>query len=306
MFQITVDENTPPRLLRAAVALLELLEQQPNPHIAVEDRPDTGSPVSPLPQLGTAVVPLPFPPVPSSAVAEAPLTAHVATMGFSAPSAPVASLPAPQFAPMVVAPPAPTQAPAPAGVDLDKDGFPWDSRIHAGGAKGKNADGSWRQKRGVDAALVTKVQAELRQLMSLPAPESAPFTAAQRAEIPLAPSLANPGPGAPSWLTEIPLAPAYSDIPPPLPPAPPMPPALASAVQDSPSLQELFANVPPTGLGDAPLTYEDFLSRVTPLTTTGQLQLGSLVAACQAVGIPSLQLLASRPDLIPQLWAKLA
>lgn len=52
---------------------------------------------------------------------------------------------------------------------LDKNGLPWDERIHAG-SRTKNADGSWRIKRGADAALVTSVEAELKALMSIPAP----------------------------------------------------------------------------------------------------------------------------------------
>src|ERR1043165_8322493 len=37
--------------------------------------------------------------------------------------------------------------------DVDSRGLPWDERIHAG-TKATNADGSWRNKRGVDKALV--------------------------------------------------------------------------------------------------------------------------------------------------------
>lgn len=65
-----------------------------------------------------------------------------------------------------------TETPAaatPSGVALDKHGLPWDERIHTS-SKAANADGSWRRKRGVDDATVTKVEGELRALMSIPTP----------------------------------------------------------------------------------------------------------------------------------------
>jgi hypothetical protein len=61
-----------------------------------------------------------------------------------------------------------TDAPAPA---FDSKGLPWDERIHSG-TKGVNKDGSWKQRRGVQEAVVTKVEAELRG--KNPAPAAAP------------------------------------------------------------------------------------------------------------------------------------
>ena len=57
------------------------------------------------------------------------------------------------------APPPPTTDTA-AGVELDKDGIPWDSRIH-GKAQKKNQDGTWRLIKGADKDLVASVKAEL-------------------------------------------------------------------------------------------------------------------------------------------------
>ena len=59
----------------------------------------------------------------------------------------------------------------PAGAQLDKNGLPWDARIHAA-SKVINADGAWRQKRGVAADLVATVEAELRSVMALPVPDT--------------------------------------------------------------------------------------------------------------------------------------
>lgn len=75
-----------------------------------------------------------------------------------------------------LAPPSPPSAPSPAAaapstsapaappgssVDVDKNGFPWDERIHAS-SRAKIADGSWRMKRGVQQHVVDEVEAELR------------------------------------------------------------------------------------------------------------------------------------------------
>lgn len=43
---------------------------------------------------------------------------------------------------------------------VDSRGFPWDERIHAS-SKAINADGTWRNKRGVDSDLLHTVEAEL-------------------------------------------------------------------------------------------------------------------------------------------------
>lgn len=50
---------------------------------------------------------------------------------------------------------------------LDKNGLPWDSRIHST-AKSFNADGTWKYLRGVDReVLVPQVEAELRAAMGV-------------------------------------------------------------------------------------------------------------------------------------------
>lgn len=96
----------------------------------------------------------------------------------------------------VPAPPAPTSANAAAiaapqtgnlvgGVDLDKNGLPWDGRIHAE-SKAKIADGTWRKKRNLDPTILATVEAELRAVMgAAPAAPLAPV-----APVPPAPSVA--------------------------------------------------------------------------------------------------------------------
>lgn len=75
-------------------------------------------------------------------------------------------------------------------VELDKNGIPWDERIHAG-TKRKNADGTWSLKKGVDKELAAQIIAEYQS--------AAPVT------------------------TTVPAAPAKPGVP--TPPAPPVAPA---------------------------------------------------------------------------------
>lgn len=96
--------------------------------------------------------------------------------GQSLPNVPVFVPPAPPpAASPVSAMVAPATVAAPSGgVNLDATGLPWDARIHAG-SKVKNADGSWRQRRGLnDDALLRRVETELRAVMALPPGAAAP------------------------------------------------------------------------------------------------------------------------------------
>jgi hypothetical protein len=68
----------------------------------------------------------------------------------------------------------------------DKDGLPWDDRIHAS-SKALNADGTWRKKRGVSDAEVTQVEAQLRGVIAIPAVPPPP-------PLPVEPAPAAPAP----------------------------------------------------------------------------------------------------------------
>lgn len=83
-------------------------------------------------------------------------------------------------------------------VELDKNGIPWDERIHAG-TKRKNADGTWSLKKGVDKELATQIIAEYQS-----AAPSAPAA-------PTAPSA--PVPPAPPSKPGVPAAPAKPGVP---------------------------------------------------------------------------------------------
>lgn len=101
----------------------------------------------------------------------------------------------------------------------DSTGLVWDERIHAS-SKALNADGTWRTKRGVDKALVTEVEAELRGSD----PEELERVEEEVKELLAAPP-APPAPEAP----KAPLAPAVSESAP-VETAPNAPVAPSSAV----------------------------------------------------------------------------
>lgn len=89
-------------------------------------------------------------------------------------------------------------------VELDKNGIPWDERIHAG-TKRKNADGTWSLKKGVDKELAAQIIAEYQS--ATPTAPAAP----SKPSAPAAPSApAKPG---------VPAAPSKPSAP--VPPAPP-------------------------------------------------------------------------------------
>ncbi len=148
------------------------------------------------------------------------------------------------------------EIPPPAGVDLDSDGIPWDPRIHGANKNKLAKTQQWKKKRGVDAALVATVEAELRAAMAA-GPENPVVTGAGSA-----------GGTAPP--------PATTD------PAPPPPPPATTDLATITSFPEFMAAVTRAGL--------------TPET---------VLAALNKQGLPSVPLLAARPDLIPAIAADL-
>lgn len=99
-----------------------------------------------------------------------------ATQNFVAPAAAITN---------VESTPAITPA-AIAAAELDKEGMPWDERIHAG-TKTKTAAGIWTKRKGVDDAVREAVTAELRA--QYPAPAASPVPTA-----PAVPTIAPPAP----------------------------------------------------------------------------------------------------------------
>lgn len=261
MLTVTFQFATPAE----AIDALSRLTQQGA--IAFADRPDVGAPLVVPPSaaqvFGGAGVPVP-PPAPSTAAVVPLPTAPVAPPP-GLPTPPAAAPSAPNPAATGVAPTAPVAPTNPAGgVEVDADGLPWDARIHAsgeGGKRPKNADGRWRQKRGLnDAALKKRVEDELRQAMAAPgAAVTAPPSFASSAVVPTPPPAA--APTAPSA--------------PPTPPAPPAAPA-----------------------GD---TFATLMARLGPPMAQGKITMQTVCDLLAPFGLNAPAQLAARPDLVPMV-----
>lgn len=171
-----------------------LFGEQPDGSVVVKgEEPPPAFGAQPLPAEATAG-PLAPPAPPAADVAPSPTAPEAATGSSAAPAAP----------PVPPAPPAAaTQPPVPVG-EVDKNGLPWDERIHSG-SRAKVADGSWRMKRSVEQTKVAEVEAELRAQSFQPGTiaDPAAYEAAKAA----------------GTIREI-----QPDAPP-APPAPPLPPA---------------------------------------------------------------------------------
>lgn len=146
---------------------------------------------------GKTAAPAAAPPPPPAAAAAPPPAGSVVTdtgidaskVGFGQSPLPPGAIPIPPGAPSIAAadpsmiapdrslfgqlppngappaPPAPGAAAMPSNLaalgELDKDGMPWDERIHQA-SKHKKATGQWKLKRGIDQVLVATVMADLR------------------------------------------------------------------------------------------------------------------------------------------------
>jgi outer membrane biosynthesis protein TonB len=218
-------------------------------------------------------------------------TAEAAPAPAAEAVAPAAPPPPPAAAPAPAPAPAPAAA-APAGVTLDKEGLPWDARIHAtveGGGGKITKDGLWRAKRGVSADAKAAVVAELKAaLAAAPAPAAPvpPAPAAAPAAAPPPPSApANPAPSA---------EPVPSAPPPPAAPVAPAPaPAPAPAATD--------------GAAPAPAqAFAQLMGEVTQAQTAGKITAEETTAALAGLGLSQLRDLLTRPDLIPAFEATIS
>ena len=170
-------------------------------------------------------------------------------------------------------PPPPPPAAPPPGIDVDAAGMPWDGRIHSS-SKAKVADGTWRQKRNLDPALLSSVTAELKQTMGL--------IPSQRLASDLVPT-------PPFAVSVAPPAPPVSSTPP-APPIPTPPPSAGAAPIASPSNGNPFLAL---------------MKHVTAGFAAKSITQDMINAAVQGVGLPSLPMLVNQPDKIPAVAAAL-
>jgi hypothetical protein len=227
-----------------------------------------GSGVNPLAQ-GATAAPFTAAAVPSPTAPVAPVDSSTSTIvpAIHAPIVPVADA---LMAPVVPMNPA-------SGVELDKHGLPWDARIHAG-TKRKNADGFWTAKRGIDQALVTTVEAELRQVMAAGTPV-APLAPVASIPAPPAATVTIPTPGVASSVAVVPA-----------PPAPLVAPTAPAPEAPSADGRTLFVGL---------------IGRASAAMNAGKLTQEEVTQICSKFGIPALPLLANRLDLVAQVASEI-
>lgn len=266
--QINLDGNESSHALGALVVMLDALRGQKSV-IHPDDNPAHGVEIAGgmRPWIDTTTVHSPA----QTSVQGVPAAPTVAPPNPAAifGGAPPAVPPAP---PAVPQPPAviPTAAnmqppaPPPGPAVLDSRGLPWDVRIHSS-TKARNADGTWRTKRNVDAALVPVVEAELQRLMAIAAPVAAPQPPATPPMPPAAP------------------------VAPPMPPAAPVPPVPA----------------PPPAPAGQPNTFAELMTFLTPLMAQQRVTMETITGCLTECGIAALPLLGARQDLVPVVWTKI-
>lgn len=177
------------------------------------------------------------------------------------PSAAIASVDIPAPAPAAPAPSAPASS---AAVEVDKAGLPWDARIHSNAEVKKAATGLWKRRKNLTDEYVAQIEAELRELMAVPAG----------------------GAPAPDTATTATAAPT--------PPVPPTPSAQAAApVPPAPGA----ASAEPT-------TFAELMRWVTGHVGAKNLEQSHVQVALREIGLKSLPDLNTRPDLIPTFVAK--
>lgn len=208
---------------------------------------------------------------PAPAPAPAASAEPAATEVFAAPNADTVASVTEQPAESATTAEPVTTAAAPAGVEVDSDGLPWDHRIHALGAGGAHnklkKTQQWKKKRGVDDALVAEVEAELRAAMSAG---------------PANPVVTEPAPAGNAAAAAVEPSPA---------PASPASPAAAQSASPAP------APAPAGGTTTFP-------ALMAAITANG-IDQAAVTAAVNAQGLQALPLLAARPDLIPAVAAAL-
>ena len=169
------------------------------------------------------------------------------------------------------------------GVELDANGIPWDARIHSSSKEKLVKGGGWKLKRGVDKDLVDQVETELKAALSAPAPAQTttavneaglnPFSAGNA--IGTVPDVTSTSAG---------VAPTANIPTNPLPDQ-------ANAVQTAAAL----VAPPETASSDK----IDTFAKLMPAITKAKLDPAYVTQVVQQFGLPSMPVLATRPDLIP-------
>lgn len=253
-------------------------------------------------------------PLPADAIAidmpenfTAPAAAPAVTSAASSPDSAQSAAPAPTTTPNNASPATTTagdgsspdttpRAPAKMGGDWDKDGYPWDARIHSE-SRALNKDNTWRIKRGVDKALLESVRNELRPpLPNVPAGT----TIAGATENPVvdaqvnAAMLANSTPVVPPPPPAVPAADVVSGIATPMPPPPPPAASVSAPGQLPPGYQ----------VGVTVTTFQELMAyKATPAMQAGIVKSTDLMDICKGLGLDGLQQLVPTHKAIPDVAA---
>ncbi len=164
---------------------------------------------------------------------------------------------------------------------FDKNGLPWDARIHSS-SKGINADGTWRRRKGIDDATVQAVEAELRARGGL-APAAPVAQAAPPMPAPAAPVIEQPQPvqaapivSAPVMNVPMPpgVAPATAPVIQPPAPVAPVMPAPQPAAQAAPPTPA------PTG---QPVTFFELMGHIQALMSGNRINTMGIAGVCASI-----------------------
>lgn len=155
-------------------------------------------------------------------------------------------------------------------VPLDKEGLPWDGRIHAS-TKTFIADGSWKLRRGVDPSEVEKVKAQLKELMAVPVVHNT-------GHVDYDPSSRIPAPPAPEIV-------------------PPISGPVGVVVPPAPKSHYLIDQQ------HATVTLTDLIARMSAAIVAGKMTQATVSEMCAKHGVSEFILLSSRPDLLPLIDA---
>lgn len=175
-------------------------------------------------------------------------------------------------------------------VDVDSEGLPWDGRIHSSNKKKITKDNTWQLRRGIDAAVVEQVKAELRQVMAIPKHDASSVTAPAEASSPVSS-------GSPVQPVAVPAPPAETQG------LHPETNAFSTAtvnklVEAGNTVPTAAAGTPQTGASSKP--YSEYkLPDLMRGITSKMIQPDVVQSVVAQFGVPSVPALATRQDLIP-------
>ncbi len=197
------------------------------------------------------------------------------------------------------------------GVTLDKAGIPWDSRIHSASKSINQTDGLWRQKRGVSPELVATVVGQLKQAQSVPGVPGVGTHGSSDLDADAAKLTAmggDAGPtvddvfGANQHQGQVVGTPPTGKI---IPPPPPRIDVTNLHSNGQETVTGTPPPPPPTDTGEID-SLPRLLKFITEQKLAGKINQTHVQAALTALGIEGpLPVIASRPDLIPEMVKKL-